>query len=547
MQNLDEKIAHARGLSESYEAFSFSFLDLLKKYSKDEKEFLIYLDQEGSRQVLTYSGFSNHVFATAAFFQKSGLKTGDKIATISHNHWHTVVHYFAAWICGMVPVPVNLGEDDQRISFILENAGVKMAMVREDYLDRISSVITEHKALKDIRIVECGDNEKVFMEKADDFEEQPHDPERDAFIVFTSGTTGNPKGVVLSQQNLLEDAANIAAWHEIDDQSRMMCVLPIHHVNGTVVTMITPFVAGASTVLNRKFSAGEFFETIREEQVHVVSTVPTLLQYLNSYYENKDKPESSPLRHVICGAGPLTVSVAEEFEVTFGIRIIHGYGLSESTCYSCFLPTDLSLNDHESWMRDYGYPSIGTPIPANEMQIHDEQGKPVEEEERGEIVIRGKNVMKGYFNNPEANEKAFTFGWFRSGDEGFYVNDRNGRPFFFITGRIKELIIRGGINLAPLEIDEVINKVPGVESAIAVGFENDWYGEEVGAYVKLKPGVDLSPEEIIHFCRRHLPFAKCPKVVVFGKDIPVTSTGKFQRRKVLHLFNQGKREKFRDR
>lgn len=325
-----------------------------------------------------------------------------------------------------------------------------------------------------------------------------------------------------------------------------MCVLPIHHVNGTVVTMITPFFVGGSTVLCRKFSAGHFFKAVQEEQVHIVSVVPTLLQYLTNYYEGKEAPGVEQFQHIICGAGPLTVKVAQNFEEKFGIPIIHGYGLSETTCYSCFIPVDLPKAEHNKWMRDFGYPSIGIPVRANEMDIQDENGNSIPEGERGEIVIRGANVMKGYFNNREANESAFKNGWFRSGDEGFIKKDEEGNPYFFITGRLKELIIRGGVNLAPLEIDEVINKAPGVKAGIAVGFENDWYGEEVGAYVQLKEGEEQNEQAIIDYCQQHLPFSKAPKVVVFAEELPVTSTGKYQRLKVAHLFEKWKEVQFKN-
>ena len=351
--------------------------------------------------------------------------------------------------------------------------------------------------------------------------------------------------MVLSQKNLLEDARAISEWHQITDETRMMCVLPIHHVNGTVVTLLTPFYVGASVVLVEKFKIDQFFPLIEKEQVHIVSVVPTLLQFLTSFYEDKEPPKLNHFKHIICGAGPLTVNVAKHFESRFGKRIIHGYGLSETTCYSCFLPLNLSSEEHTSWLNDYGFPSIGVAIPANEMAIHNERGETVGEEERGEIVIRGVNVMKEYFHNKEANEAAFTHGWFRSGDEGFYKNDAAGNAFYFITGRIKELIIRGGINFAPLEIDEVINQAPGVKSGIAVGFENDWYGEEVGAYVQLKDGAPENAEEVLAFCQKHLPHSKAPKVVVFGKEIPVTSTGKYQRRKVAHLFEEWKEVQFK--
>ena len=520
-ENLEAKIQHARSLSEPVPDLGIDIVQLLKKGIGNTDIFLIYRDKEGNKTQLNYREFYDSVLDTARFFQSKDLQVGDKIATISHNHWHTVVQYFAAWFCGLVVVPVNLSEDDQRIEYIFKNAGVKMALVRDEYVSRIKEIVESSSELLGIKLVECGENMESFSSKTGDLKEPEFNSETDALIVFTSGTTGNPKGVVLSQRNLLEDARAISDWHNITSDTRMMCVLPIHHVNGTVVTLMTPFLVGGSVVLNEKFQIDKFFPVIEEEDVKIVSVVPTLLQYLTSFYVDKETPELKNFSHIICGAGPLTVNVAKNFEAKFGKRIIHGYGLSETTCYSCYLPLDISEEEHQKWMQDFGYPSIGVAVPANEMAIHNKNGNALDEGERGEIVIRGVNVMKGYFNNPEANDKAFTNGWFRSGDEGFYQNDEEGNAYYFITGRIKELIIRGGINFAPLEIDEVINKAPGVKAGIAVGFENDWYGEEVGAYIELEEGADENEEAILAYCKKHLPHAKTPKVIIFGNEIPL--------------------------
>ncbi|MDZ7717157.1 MAG: class I adenylate-forming enzyme family protein [Balneolaceae bacterium] len=547
-QEVQEKIDHARSLSHSdlSELPISDFPELIKTRADSDQPYLTYIDERDNREELSYKEFCDKVVGVARFLQNRGLRHGDRVATISHNHWHTVVQYFASWLLGLVVVPVNLGEDDERIAYILENGNVELAFIRIDYKERIRQILEKYDNLKHIETVLCEDTVYDYYEKDGELKlEEDNLAESEALIVFTSGTTGAPKGVVLSQRNLLEDARSIAQWHNIDEQTRMMCVLPIHHVNGTVVTMITPFFAGGSAVLNQRFRVGRFFPIIKEEKVHIVSMVPTLLQYLNSHYGNKQRPDCPTLKHVICGAGPLTVKVAENFEENLQVPIIHGYGLSETTCYSCFVPVDIGSEEHRKWRSDYGYPSIGVPIPANEMAIHDSDGNVLGEEERGEIVIRGVNVMIGYYNNPEANQKTFKNGWFRSGDEGFYVNDDQGRPYFFITGRLKELIIRGGVNLAPLEIDEVINKAPGVKAGIAVGFENDWYGEEVGAYVQLKDGAEEDEDAILEYCREHLPFSKSPKVVVFGDQIPVTSTGKYQRRKVTHLFEEWKEVQFK--
>src|SRR5207248_5064440 len=209
-----------------------------------------------------------------------------------------------------------------------------------------------------------------------------------------------------------------------------------------------------------------------------------------------------------------------------------GYGLSETTCYSCFLPVELDWKTHQQWMQDYGYPSIGCPINANEMAIFDPTGQQLGPGERGEICVRGHNVMKYYYQRPDANRETFKFGWFRSGDEGFYEVDERGRQFFFITGRIKELINRGGVKFSPFDIEEVLLEVPGVKVGLAVAFENDYYGEEVGAYIVPEAGAALTEADILAHCREKMSFEKSPKAVVFGTEIPVTTTGKYQRLKL---------------
>lgn len=258
-----------------------------------------------------------------------------------------------------------------------------------------------------------------------------------------------------------------------------------------------------------------------------------------------NKFDLTNFQHVICGAGPLTCELAISFEEKYNLKVIHGYGLSETTCYSCFVPVDLNLFDHKKWMNNYGFPSIGVPIAQNEMDIQNEFGESLKEETKGEIVIRGHNVMLGYYNNDEANESSFKNNWFRSGDEGFFKFDSDSNKFFFITGRLKELIIRGGVNISPLEIDEVINSHIKVKAGITVAYENDIYGEEVGALVD-KLDDSLTEEELIAYCREHLPFHKTPKVIIFSNNIPVTSTGKYQRNKVKYLFNDFKSIQFKD-
>jgi len=313
-------------------------------------------------------------------------------------------------------------------------------------------------------------------------------------------------------------------------------------------------------VLNRSFSASRFWRTVVEERVNIVSVVPTLLQFLLEHAEREQTAGNglfgeginrrglTHFRHFICGAGTLAVGLVRAFEDTFGFAILHGYGLSETTCYSCFLPVDISWETHQSWLLDHGYPSIGVPVHTNEMAIFspDGTGQRLGNGQRGEICIRGHNVMKHYFKRTDANTETFKFGWFRSGDEGFYMQDERGRPFFFITGRIKELINRGGVKFSPFDIEEVLLEIPGVKVGLAVAFKNDYYGEEVGAYIVPEPDADLDADAILAHCRERMTFEKAPKVVVFGENVPVTSTGKYQRLKLHDLFTEWAHTQFRD-
>lgn len=519
--------------------------------SEADRPFIVYYDENGLRTSIDYREFRARVFGLAGWMRKRGLGVGDRIATLSHNHPDTVLTYFAGWTIGATIVPLNAGEDDDRLSWILENSGTRLLVTRAEFLSRagrLTKHVPRHVHLLCSDLVEVVSNvdrfESAAVPDADALLPRLSLLDSEALIVYTSGTTGRPKGVVLTHGNLLVDAREIAAWHRIDRNNPMMCVLPIHHVNGTVVTLVTPLFAASGVVLNRKFGTSSLFERIAAERVGVVSMVPTLLAFLTDRRIDREGLDLSAFRHIICGAGPLTIELAERFESMYGHRIVHGYGLSETTCYCCFLPVDLSDEDHRHWMRDHGFPSIGVALPANEMAIHDEQGKERPAGERGEIVIRGHTVANGYFSNVEANRSAFAHGWFRSGDEGFYLTDDADRRFFFITGRLKELIIRGGVNLSPLEIDEVLNSHPGVARAVAVGFPNTYYGEEVGAYVE-RSDATLDEEGLLAWLSENLPFSKRPKVVIFGTDIPVTSTGKYQRTRLVPLFSEFESTQFR--
>lgn len=544
----------------------------LRAQESPTKVFLIHYDQQGLREEFTYAQVNARANQIAHFLLAQGVQRGQRVATIGYNHSDTVFIYLACWKIGAAVAPQNVAEDDQRIAYILQNSEAVLCLVREEYLGRAQRIIygtDEGLGAANIRqIIQVGGTPQAnYPHLQHEIHYLPQtltlEPdaslEDEALLVYTSGTTGAPKGVVLNQYNLLVDALGISMWQGITGNQRMMCVLPIHHVNGTVVTLVTPLFVGASVVLNRVYTSHHFWERIAKEKVHIVSVVPTLLQFsldLAAKQATENKPiwgesiaaeDLSHFRHLICGAGTLAISLAKQFEDTFGFKVLHGYGLSETTCYSCQLPINLDWASHQAWMQDYGYPSIGCPIFPNEMAIFDPSGngQQLGEGEKGEICIRGHNIMQGYFKRPDANTETFKFGWFRSGDEGFYKTDSQGRQFFFISGRIKELINRGGVKFSPFDIEEVLLQIPGVKVGLAIAFENHYYGEEVGAYVVRQEGSTITEQAILDHCRQQMTFEKSPKAVVFGTEIPVTTTGKYQRLKLRDLFAKWKDTQFR--
>jgi long-chain acyl-CoA synthetase len=552
-ENLDTEtiplVAHARSLSSGGYILPHSSVGaLLTSHAVrcPDTEFLIFRDTDGSRRSLTWEAVQDGAHAVAFHLRESlGLNPGARIATLTGNSVETVLIYFGAWLAGATVVPINVTEDDERIAFILNNAEVAVAFAPDEQRTRCG----ETRTLLPDAVLSPPPRRATLPDL---------DPETEALIVYTSGTTGAPKGVVLTHGNLLADAQGIARWHNFTEADRAMLVLPIHHVNGIVVTLITPLLSGGSVVLNRKFSASRFWSTVSEEACTWCSVVPTILAFLCEHASaSRDAnpslgaqapnvlPDGAGFRHFICGAGPLTTDLARRFHETFGVKVVHGYGLSETTCYSSFLPIDLSEADYSHWMWTEGFPSIGAAILENEMAIHDETGAALGPGERGEIVIRGVNVMRAYYRRPDANADAFKNGWFRSGDEGYWLPGRENTPYYFITGRLKELIIRGGVNYSPFEIDEVLAQIPGVKAGMAVGFENNFYGEEIGAYIQREPNAELTEQSVLEFCSRHLPFNKRPKVVLFGEEFPVTSTGKYQRNKLKPLFAAYKDAEFR--
>jgi long-chain acyl-CoA synthetase len=536
--------------------------DLLERRAREAPDRLLlafYDDDARTRSSWTRQQFVVEVRKAAKVMADLGLVEGDAIATADEfNHSDTLVVLCAAWAAGLLAVPLNLKEDDARLEYIMTHGGVKALFVRDAAAKRVAPIARKSGAATVVAFGESCERqfydaewEEMMGSVTGESDLPPRRLGTDALNVYTSGTTGNPKGVILTHE-MLYDAHGIALHHGFGPRDTFMTAMPLFHVNAIVTTWLTALWCGGTVVLNRKWKPTLFWERVYAENVSATSVVPAMLKSLTDVGGDLDRFPGirERFRTVICGAGQLYVDVAEAFTRRFGIRIAHGWGMSETTCYSCFLPKDLSEADYRTAIAAHGFPSIGVPIVHNQMGIIDpgtgiaripgKLGEPVPREAWGEIVVSGRNVMKEYFRNEEANRKTFQHGVLQTGDEGFMALDGKGRPFFFIVGRIKELIERGGEKYSTFEIDQHLRSIPGVENALAYGFKSQKLGQEVGAVIERKAGTterDLDEAKVLEWFRaKGIPWEKTPKVVKFVDAIPKTATGKDQRLRFAPLF-----------
>jgi len=325
--------------------------------------------------------------------------------------------------------------------------------------------------------------------------------------------------VLLTHGNMLANAQEIARWLKLTEDDRALMIMPLFHVNALMTTCMAALWAGGSVVLAPRFSASRHWQTVSDYGVTYFGSVATMLALLSQTYP-QGTPEgldTSKLRFALCGSAPVPVEVMKRFESLFRCPVIEGYGLSESTCRSTFNPPDAG--------RRAG--SVGLPV-GNEMKIFDDEDRELSAGEIGEIVLRGSNIMKGYYRNEEATRKAMRSGWFHTGDLGY--KDRDG--FFYVVDRKSDMIIRGGENIYPREIDEILYQHPKIKDAATVGIPDPLYGEEVKSFVVLKPGEQATEQEIITFCQQSIADYKCPKSVEFLEDIPKGPTGKLLKREL---------------
>lgn len=507
---------------------------------RGEKTFLF---SEDDGRNWTYAAFDKAVNRAARLLAVNNVKKGDVVGLLLPNGGEYVIAYFACWKTGALAGPVNSLLKPAEIAFALNDSEAKLLLVNSRFRAAIDRIKNDLPHLQ--TVVEFDDAARATERLTDEMPPQIVLNKADeAVIIYTSGTTGKPKGCLLTHGNLIANARQITEWLDFNESDRLLTVMPLFHMNAVAVTTLAALYAGASTVVAAKFSASRFWRIIEDYEITSFGSVATMLSMLlqreklrTTNDESRDeqavtvqnqkskparrKPDS--LRFAMCGSAPVPAEVLRRFEETFGCLVVEGYGLSESTCRSTFNPPDASRRPG----------SCGKPI-GNEMKIFDEDDREVAGGEFGEIVLRGENVFKGYFKNEAATGKAFQNGWFHTGDIGY--KDADG--FFYIADRKSDMIIRGGENIYPREIDEVLYAHPAIEAAAVIGVANELYGEAVAAFVVLKPGEAVGTEDLTDFCKERLADYKCPETFHFVREIPKGATGKLLKRELKKLITE---------
>ncbi|MDQ3490878.1 MAG: AMP-binding protein [Acidobacteriota bacterium] len=561
--------------------------------ANSEKTFLF---SEIDGREWTYSEFDKAVNRTANLLVANDIKKGDVVSLLLPNSAEYIIAYFACFKIGAIAGPVNSLLKSDEMEWIAGNSEAKLILIGSQFQhgsvpSAVAGGLTKYSEFRVqsfeseslpnsaliplaggsdalLKIIVFDSEAETTKELSETLEEVDINSDDGAIIIYTSGTTGKPKGCLLTHGNLFANARQITEWLGFNENDRLLTIMPLFHMNAVSVTTMTALYAGASTVVSPKFSASRFWDIVAKYEITSFGSVATMLSMLlansNQCSSISGRPDDTShathnprltthLRFAMCGSAPVPAEVLRKFEETFNCLVIEGYGLSESTCRSTFNPPNETRRPG----------SCGQPI-GNEMKIFDDNDAELPDGELGEIVLRGDNIFKKYYKNPDATAKAFTNGWFHTGDIGY----RDTEGFFYIADRKSDMIIRGGENIYPREIDDLLYTHPAIESAAVIGVPNELYGEEVAAFVVLKKGFSSPPSdhsvretrppllrqegsqvdaasadglvvteaELIDFCRMHLADFKCPKTIRFVPDIPKGPTGKLLKRELTRLF-----------
>jgi len=469
----------------------------------------VILPESGIR--ITYKGLCEQVMAMANSLAAIGIGRGDRVATVLPNGLPAIVTFLAASVAGTA-APLNPGYRRDEFKFYLDDTAASILLcppgeaeeARQAAEGRVPVFSVEMDEKGFVRILDVsGDSRTVRVPGADDV----------ALVLHTSGSTGRPKRVPIRHSNIAASAEHIRETYALSPDDVTLCVMPLFHVHGLTASVLSTFLSGGTVVVPAKFSPLSFWRFVHETHATWYSAVPTIHQLLLTRASGQRPEGIESLKFIRSCSAALPPEMMNEMEHVFGVPVLEAYGMTEATHQMCSNPLPPGA-------RKRGSVGAGTGV---KVSIMNDAGNHLRGGERGEVVIQGPNVVREYENNAEANAKSFTNGWFRTGDQGYLDED----GYLILTGRIKELINRGGEKIAPREIDEVLLAHPAVAEAVTFGVPHATWGEEVAAAVVLR-----MPEKesvILAHCREHLSSFKCPKKLYIVEKIPRTATGKIQR------------------
>jgi long-chain acyl-CoA synthetase len=464
---------------------------------------------------LTYEQLNGATMHLAGLLRSHGVDAGDRVGIMLPNVPYFPVCYYGVLRSGGIVVPMNVLLKRREVAFYLKDSGAKLLFAWHGFAEDAKGGADDAGA--ECILVTPGEFEQSVGAAEPDAGIADTADDDTAVILYTSGTTGTPKGAELTHANLSRNAEGSRNLFGLGSEAMTLGALPLFHSFGQTCGLNATIGGGGTLTLIPRFDPGKALEIIQRDRVNIFQGVPTMYGAM-LHYPDREQFDTSTLQLCASGGSAMPVELLRGFEEAFGCKILEGYGLSESSPVASF--------NHADRERKPG--SIGTPIAGVRMRVVDEDGHEVAQGEVGEIVISGYNVMKGYWHRPDATVETIRDGWLYTGDMGYVDED----GYFFIVDRKKDMIIRGGYNVYPREIEEVLYEHPDVREAAVLGVPHDEYGEEVGAAVVLKDGADTTPDELRAFVKEQVAAYKYPRQVWIIDDLPKGPTGKILKREI---------------
>ncbi len=458
--------------------------------------------------------------------KKLGVSKGDRVIMQMPNSPEVFQAFQAIWRIGAIAVPINYLVGQEEINFIYKDSGVHSVITSPDYLDKVKIAQSQSGAVKNILLVSDTDEEgthhfkKLLDESADDLEMVQTADDDVATMIYTSGTTGTPKGVMLTHAGLAYSARMQQETTNLQQDLISLAVLPLCHSFGVAMMNGSFLRLQGKVIIMRQFNLEQLFYNIDHYKVQSVPIVPTMLVYM-LLFPDYAKYDVSSVKYWVCGSAPLSLDTWKQFKNKFGAEIGEGWGLTEAGANNA---TNIGLPVIKPG-------SIGKPMKGMEMKIFDNDDREVAQGQEGEIVLRGPMVMKGYWNQPEATADAIRNGWLHTGDIGYVDQD----GYFYITDRKKDIVIKGGENISPRVIEEVLYAHPAVAEAAVIGVKDPVYGEDLKAFVTLKPGQTETTGAILEYCKGKLKKFFVPREIVILAAMPKTLVGKILKKELRKM------------